>query len=140
MIVDDNDEVRSLTISFIRNLATSLSVPTSRSFECIFQRRPDVAILRLNYGIDAIKNFRAFDGDSSLRCTPKSSARISISQWLLGLVKSASRLQEEQRHFDEVVLEFSGLAFTPGSLVEVREARLLVWNLRICCGYAAAET
>lgn len=37
----------------------------------------------------------------------------------LSLVKSASRLQEEQRHFDEVVLEFAGLAFTRGSLVEV---------------------
>ena len=37
----------------------------------------------------------------------------------LSLVKSASRLQEEQRHFDEVVLGFSELAFTRGSLIEV---------------------
>lgn len=37
----------------------------------------------------------------------------------LSLVKSASRLQEEQKHFDEVVLEFSALAFTRGSLIEV---------------------
>lgn len=57
---------------------------------------------------------------------------------LLGLVKSASRLQEEQRHFNEVVLEFLGLAFTPGSLVEVSgtsasgvELENLLW---ICCG------
>lgn len=37
----------------------------------------------------------------------------------LSLVKSASHLQEEQKHLDEIVLEFSGLAFTRGSLIEV---------------------
>lgn len=37
----------------------------------------------------------------------------------LTLVKSAFRLQEEQKHFDEVVLEFSALAFTRGSLIEI---------------------
>jgi hypothetical protein len=37
----------------------------------------------------------------------------------LSLVKSASHLQEEQRHFDEIILEFTGLAFTRGSVVEV---------------------
>lgn len=37
----------------------------------------------------------------------------------LSLVKTASRLQEEQRHFDEVVLESTGLSFARGSLVEV---------------------
>lgn len=37
----------------------------------------------------------------------------------LSLVKSASRLQEEQKHFDEIVLELSGLTFARGSLIEV---------------------
>ena len=37
----------------------------------------------------------------------------------LSLVKSVSRLQEEQKHFDEVFLEFSALAFTRGALIEV---------------------
>lgn len=37
----------------------------------------------------------------------------------LTLVKSVSRLQEEQKHFDEVVLDLSGLAFTRGSLIEI---------------------
>ncbi len=37
----------------------------------------------------------------------------------LSLVKTASRLQEEQKHFDEIVLDLTGLAFNRGSLVEV---------------------
>lgn len=37
----------------------------------------------------------------------------------LSLVKSASCLQEEQKHFDEVALEVPGLFFIRGSLIEV---------------------
>lgn len=37
----------------------------------------------------------------------------------LSLVKTLSRLQEEQSHSDEILLESVGLAFTRGSLVEV---------------------
>ncbi len=36
----------------------------------------------------------------------------------LSLVKSASRLQEEQKHSDEIVLDLVGLAFNRGSLIE----------------------
>ncbi len=37
----------------------------------------------------------------------------------LSLVKTLSRLQEEQKHSDEILLESAGLAFTRGSLAEV---------------------
>jgi energy-coupling factor transporter ATP-binding protein EcfA2 len=37
----------------------------------------------------------------------------------LSLVKTLSRLQEEQNHSDEILLESTGLAFTRGSLVEI---------------------
>jgi energy-coupling factor transporter ATP-binding protein EcfA2 len=37
----------------------------------------------------------------------------------LSLVKTLSRLQEEQNHSDEILLESVGLAFTRGSLVEI---------------------
>lgn len=37
----------------------------------------------------------------------------------LSLVKSASRLQEEQKHSDEIALHLAGLAFSRGSVVEV---------------------
>ncbi len=38
---------------------------------------------------------------------------------LLSLVKTLSRLQEEQKYADEVVLESAGLAFTRGTLSEI---------------------
>jgi len=37
----------------------------------------------------------------------------------LSLVKSLSRLQEEQKHSDEILLESAGLAFARGSVVEI---------------------
>src|SRR5687767_10906534 len=37
----------------------------------------------------------------------------------LSLVKSLSRLKEEQRHSDEVLLEQLGLTFTRGTVVEI---------------------
>lgn len=37
----------------------------------------------------------------------------------LSLVKSLSRLQEEQKHSDEILLESAGLAFARGSVIEI---------------------
>src|SRR5688572_4097180 len=37
----------------------------------------------------------------------------------LSLVKSLSRLQEEQKHSDEILLESAGLAFAKGSITEI---------------------
>ena len=37
----------------------------------------------------------------------------------LSLVKSLSRLQEEQKHYDEISLESAGLAFARGSVIEI---------------------
>src|SRR4051812_24339102 len=37
----------------------------------------------------------------------------------LSLVKSLSRLQEEQKHSDEILLESFGLTFARGSIIEI---------------------
>src|SRR5438132_931360 len=37
----------------------------------------------------------------------------------LSLVKSLSRLQEEQKHSDEILLDSAGLAFVRGSVIEI---------------------